>query len=218
MSDPLDALLTTLSKPRRRRTLSILAERDGETHERDLAVRVAAVESGTSPTAVSDAEARAVLVDLRHVHLPKLESGALVVRDTDRRTVTVTDVVFEREALTEALRAPESVTATQERVYAALADRRRRTVLAALTGMDGPVSPEELAEEAVARASDAPEAVAGLSSVDTALVSLSHVDLPKLAEAGLVEYDAERRTVARPGDPAYCDEWTTDRSVEPTTG
>lgn len=95
----------------------------------------------------------------------------------------------------------ESVSAPSDRtslVLRALASHRRRRVLAALEDEPDPVSVSELA--AIVAATDD-------SASDDARerVSLVHRELPKLAEADLVEWDREAETVAVSDDTALAD-------------
>lgn len=71
-------------------------------------------------------------------------------------------------------------------IFELLVAERRRYVLYALCRRDEPVSAADLADE-VARDETA--------ETDTVAATLHHVHLPKLAEAGVVTYDAEAETV-----------------------
>ena len=69
-----------------------------------------------------------------------------------------------------------------------LADHRRRAVLRYLRGVRGEVEIATLAEGVRTADGDPPR--------DRIALRLHHVHLPKLASAGLVDYDRERRCVA----------------------
>ncbi|MDS0298923.1 hypothetical protein NDI76_09210 [Halogeometricum sp. S1BR25-6] len=85
---------------------------------------------------------------------------------------------------------------------ATFADRDRRTVLSCLDDRRGTVDIESLATDVVAeRESTAPDEVADADR-ETALIRLHHVDLPKLDEAGFVDFDHEAGTVDRRARPA----------------
>lgn len=75
-----------------------------------------------------------------------------------------------------------------------LANERRRAALAVLREAEAPLALADLAADLVARerASTAPDHEA----VQRCYVSLYHRHVPKLVDAGLVEFDADRRTVA----------------------
>jgi DNA-binding transcriptional ArsR family regulator len=81
-----------------------------------------------------------------------------------------------------------------------LADRTRRTVLRSLIETGGDTAVEELVETIATRelSTGGETLLAGGGRV---AVELHHVHLPKLREAGLIEYDARNDAVRyRPGD------------------
>jgi DNA-binding transcriptional ArsR family regulator len=69
-----------------------------------------------------------------------------------------------------------------------LADERRRTALRFLIEGDGPTTVDEVAERVAADAGDD-------RPVERVRVDLHHTHLPKMDEAGVVDYDARRGTV-----------------------
>lgn len=75
-----------------------------------------------------------------------------------------------------------------DEVCAALSAPRRRYVVRFLLEQDAAVQIEAVADVILERESDACR--------DAVTVSLSHHHLPRLADAGLVEYDASRGEVA----------------------
>lgn len=88
-------------------------------------------------------------------------------------------------------RLPES--AQIDDIYDVLSSNRRRQVLRCLDGNDGPTAIADLARD-VAR-EEAPDGEEPeLAAVERVQVSLYHADLPKMAEAGLVEVARDRRT------------------------
>ncbi|MFC4541961.1 helix-turn-helix domain-containing protein [Halosolutus amylolyticus] len=86
--------------------------------------------------------------------------------------------------------------------FDALADPRRRAVLRALEGTERPVSLDELADRvSLAERSDERDPIAEwgdalLGSQRRVLISLRHVHVPKLADVGAVDFDADANTVA----------------------
>lgn len=70
-------------------------------------------------------------------------------------------------------------------IFELLADQRRREALYVLDRREGPITVAELADEVATVVEAGPERVA---------IALHHVHLPKLADAGVVSYDAEART------------------------
>lgn len=69
-----------------------------------------------------------------------------------------------------------------------LRDQCRRTCVRALAARDGAVALDELAEVVAGREG-------GPASTETARTELHHVHLPKLARAGIVDYDTARHVV-----------------------
>lgn len=74
-------------------------------------------------------------------------------------------------------------------VFEALSDLRRRYVVDRLHSAGDAVTRETLSEEIAALERDASVADVPPEYVDRVRVSLHHVHLPKLASAGIVEYD-----------------------------
>lgn len=174
---------------RRRRIVELFRDGPTELGERELAEELA-TDGGRSTATISRESAREVHVALRHVDLPALDDAGLVAWDRDDGTVAATEQIFREDAV------PEERGATGDRGddAAATLDERRRAVLSAIESRAEPVVMEDLARAVVATdggedaAPDAPR---------SAVVRLHHVDLPKLDEAGLVEYDSDEGTVVR---------------------
>ncbi len=70
-----------------------------------------------------------------------------------------------------------------------LAVERRRTTLEALEDVNGPVDLYDLAAAVAAGEADEPEV--DDDTVQRVALSLHHAHLPKMAQLGVVEYDAE---------------------------
>lgn len=81
--------------------------------------------------------------------------------------------------------------------YDLLADERRRLALAALAERSTPVDLEDLAE-AVA-GGETGGATPSADEVERAAISLHHVHLPRAAELGVIDYDADATRVERVG-------------------
>lgn len=81
-----------------------------------------------------------------------------------------------------------------DEVFGALAHDRRRRVLAVLRAAEEPLSLTEVAIE-LTRRHGGPDGPGREDPADVR-VALHHRHLPKLADAGLVEYDAAEKTVA----------------------
>lgn len=79
-----------------------------------------------------------------------------------------------------------------DRLFELLRERERRQVVAFLRDADGPVAVSTLAEHVAAGGDD--------RAVRRTLVGLDHVHLPRLAAAGVVDYDRDAGTVRYRGD------------------
>lgn len=81
-----------------------------------------------------------------------------------------------------------------DELFEILSHERRRAVLATLSDHQS-VAVESLAADVAACESDDSPAVPSESLVDEVHVTLHHVHLPKLDDAGLVDYDRDEKTV-----------------------
>lgn len=82
------------------------------------------------------------------------------------------------------------------RVAETLSVPLRRRALQVLRDVETPLSLADLAIELVRRESDDRAVDGQWEQVRQYRITLYHAHVPKLAEAGLVEYDADRKTVA----------------------
>ncbi|MFC4550029.1 MULTISPECIES: DUF7344 domain-containing protein [Halorussus] len=108
--------------------------------------------------------------------------------------------------------APQSLDA----LFGLLANRRRRYVLYCLSDAgETDLSTDRVAEAVLERErdwDDAPDA-AGRNREDAIRTELHHEHLPRLADAGLIDYDSETRTVRNWNDPSL-ERWVDDESNE----
>lgn len=74
-------------------------------------------------------------------------------------------------------------------------DRYRRVVLAVLGDEQRPLTLNDLTKTVIKHACDGSVTDVSDGTAERVRVSLYHVHLPKLAEAGLVEYDPEQKLV-----------------------
>lgn len=79
--------------------------------------------------------------------------------------------------------------------YDLLADQRRRHVLACLADQTNSIPLDDLAKDVAGRENEAPSAEIPDDEVETISLSLHHTHLPKLAAAGVVDYDPDRDRV-----------------------
>ena len=225
-----DALFDALASRRRREILSVLADRRGPVSEADLVSHVVAREEAKPLRAVGDEEHQRVYVSLHHAHLPKLADAGLITRDDGRhenrsddqdggcddtrrcgRSVAATShPLFVAPEFDAVLRRAETDPDATDAALSALADERRRSMLAVLADA-GSLTGTELAERVARRANDAlgdsDDEITPDDEIARTLASFRHVHLPVLARAGLVTYDAEERVVTYEGHPAIEDHW-----------
>lgn len=221
----LDSAFDAVANRRRREILSVLQEHGGPVSLSDLATTlVDQVEDELHPEAndttvgahrsenddAHENETHEAVVRLHHVHLPKLASAGLIRRDEGQRPAlavnhpffddpTFNDIVGRNDG--PAVPGAEDVESA-DAVLSALADERRRTVLSVLLDADeGRLDLSEVAERVAEREHSAVEA--DVTHVETGLY---HVHAPTLADAGLVEYDRDERTLA-PNVPDRVEEW-----------
>lgn len=88
-------------------------------------------------------------------------------------------------------------TLTADQIFRLLRNERRRTVLRHLRREGGTVHVRDLAEQAAAREHDTPVRALTSAERERVSVSLYHSHLPKLDDAGVVEYDRDRDVVER---------------------
>ena len=87
----------------------------------------------------------------------------------------------------------ESTAISEDTMFELLGNERRRSCLKLLSGSDGEWEVSSLSERVATDVTDEPSAAEDV--YDSVYISLCQTHLPKLDEAGLVEYDAERKTV-----------------------
>lgn len=183
-------LSDALSSEHCRHIIRILRERNDAITEGELADRVAA--AGGSPSDGTDPGA--LRIRLHHLHLPKLADMDLVEWDSAAQEVAPTDhPVYDVQSV-DGLGSDD----VRESVAPVLAHDRRRTIVTLVRSENGAVTREALAHElASLEAAGAPAA----SRVEDVTLQLHHRHLPKLADAGLLEYDRADGTITYEGPP-----------------
>lgn len=156
------------------RVLAAILDASASTTEREIAETIAAAED-------VDDEVRGVHVTLRHADLPRLVDAGLVEWDETDGTVSPSGRRHRDDPPVDG-----DSGARDGRWDDVDVAPHRRTVLAALASLGGSAGRSELARE-VAHRQTTPGPSPG--AVETVGAELHHVDLPKLAAAGLVEYD-----------------------------
>ncbi|WP_123623615.1 hypothetical protein [Halorubrum sp. CSM-61] len=82
-----------------------------------------------------------------------------------------------------------------DEVLSAMADERRRQVLAVISGESAPIDLSTLAERVADRLGSRGSKTESDQGIDRLSVALHHRHLPKMASAGLIDYDAESQTI-----------------------
>lgn len=172
----------------RRRIIRLLRGRPGTVSERELADRLAA----TTVTSKSE-DTTTLRTRLHHIHLPKLADCDLVDWNEQRGEVAATDhPVYDVDRADELLSDDG-----RDSIVPALADDRRREVLAVLEDESRSITRDELARKLASSRTDQPSA----RDVEDVNVRLHHCHLPRLERADLVEYDPDDGSVVYQGPP-----------------
>jgi len=206
----LDAAFSCLADGDRRRLLRHLSESAPGTVSREDATDVLAAHVHGKPVeAVSEDERDRVATAVHHSHLPALADAGLVELDEHEDTVRLTDHPALRDSgVVDAIQGAAATGAFLDGLFDALAKGRRRTILDVLSHQFGPVRVETLARELEADGRDVTESDVETAAVERTMVGLQHVDLPRLSDAGLIEYDTDDQTVAYAGHPDLTVPWT----------
>lgn len=80
-------------------------------------------------------------------------------------------------------------------LFEVLSDRRRRILLELLRTTDAPIAFADAVREVLEREHDARFDELSDEIIENVHVSIHHIHVPKLVTAGLVEYDADARTL-----------------------
>lgn len=188
-------LLAVAATPRRMAVLSTVS-RSGELTITDLTARVVARVRGIPLADVTEEQYAETRAALHHSHLPALaERGLVEVRAEADATSVSPGPAFDA-AHVDAVESLAGVGAIDPTLASALGDRRRRQIVSILSETDGAVRTDLLAETMAGSSTHS-------STGQTAeALRLHHCDLPKLAEAGVVDYRPEERLVSYEGLPA----------------
>lgn len=191
---PKPSAFDVLSDARRRRVLRQLLEHDAPVSTPTLAAEVARADEA--------ADRSELVTELRHVHLPALESAGLVRWGPDTSHVQRAEhPAYEDDTVRRVLETDADV----DDLLDALADDRRRLVLAVCYTYGGPVDRATVAQKVAELEADEEPGEAVVTS--DLRVSLQHVHLPKLEDAGLLRRDEEEETLQYLGHPDVAERW-----------
>ncbi|WP_226482949.1 DUF7344 domain-containing protein [Natrinema amylolyticum] len=214
-----DELFDALANARRRTVLRLV--RDRTPHgigKEDLAFRLAAVTDDKRLAAVTDDDHQRALVALHHRLVPRLTDAGLLEETDDGLLRTTDHWVFDEPAFETVTSDRETTDADElDAVLEALADDRRRTVLAVLSDQYHLITTETLARDVAAREAETNERDVSRERVDEVLASLVHVHLPVLHDATLVGYDDDADRVSYEGHPVVRAEWIRPADSAPAT-
>jgi hypothetical protein len=184
----LDAAFDALATEQGRALLAQLADVDDETLVvDDLVARIA--DDGVADDPLLRAQ-------FHHTHLPKLDDAGLLDYDADRGLVRPdANGRFEELHSVAATYEPDDRPASLDTVFGLLASFRRRTAYRTLLS-HGDLSLPDLADEVAVAECEQPLTEIDPDDVLQVYLSLYHTHVPKLASAGLVEYDQDGDFVA----------------------
>ncbi len=212
----LNALFACLALRERRLILRILYEQASSSITKTK-LTAALGQEDTDQSTKENTDQSTIQLRLHHTHLPKLEDAGLIQSDGDELAAT-DHQAFEDTGLVDVIRGDtDEEPASIDTLFESLAHPRRRTVLDVLSHQLHPIHVETLAREVGASEQDTTEQQVSGDDVETILVSLHHNHLPRLADADLIEYDADEERVKYSGHPELRVPWM-HSVLEPTFG
>lgn len=210
-----ESAIHVLADYRQRLILSSLVDNGGSLSLDELATALSAWKNDAPPDDVTAEDRHAVLRELHHIHLPALADAGIVSYDPETSTVAVSDhPALDEDWVADLLASPVGPTdRIRDPVLDALTDQRRRAALSILVNDSDSISASDLAAHVVAQ--EGANELVEVSEREHAevLTELHHVHLPKLADAGLIDYDASEQTVTARTSPWLIAERTGRSSV-----
>lgn len=172
-----------LSDETRRRILQVLHENPGILSTEDLAEQLIADSDDATP-----ADTERLQIRLHHVHLPKLAEYGLINWDKQEQAVSTPNrPVHEPAGFRELTKG-----SSEEAAPRPFTDDRLNAVLAIIEYGQRPPAREALARRLAQQEFEGQPTESRVKDIS---VELHHKHLPKLAEAGLIEYNVDDGTV-----------------------
>jgi len=195
---PYNATLRAISVGRRRAIVGAVLDGGEPLSERALVDRLGADDRARASGDRPPDDVESLRIGLVHDHLPALAAVGLVDWDRDGHTVVpgphpaVEDSRFRRIV--------DLDVAGLDAALSGVSHEHRRIPLTVLREVPDPVTTADLARVVRRHEAELPERRP--AGVDDLVLTLRHAHLPKLAEADLVEFDAEAGHAAYTGHPA----------------
>jgi len=207
--------LAVLANRRQRAILRVLTDYASSLPIAELVRRLVALERETTAADVSPADETAVEISLTHVDLPQLAAARFVTASRGSSTVDLLDHPLLDDPHVERLIARDEM--WDDRI-SVMAVERHRLIRSILADHPDPLPRDRLAalvcahenspeaDALTAGTVSAPSETPPAAAVAAMVEALHHVHLPTLADAGLVVYDPEARTVDYRRTPAQDDD------------
>lgn len=191
--DPLEAVPTecydAFRHPRRIRVLEVLGTHRTRRSLSALTTEIVDSEGVETSTGEARYDVRTSLV---HNHLPRLAEHGMIEFDVETGAELVDGPPVHPADLAALLEMCDGEDGT--RLLEALVHPVRMRIVSVLSAHEGAVSVDRVA-------STIADSDVGPSDPDRAAVSLHHSHLPRLADAGVLEYDTDAGIVSRPARP-----------------
>ena len=178
-----------LSDSRSRCVLTVLIERSTAITADELAQQLASTETYLPESEAESVGIERIRIRLHHIDLPKLAAAGLVQWDRTRETVQLADSPVVNSSKFELLLNNPEI--ESDRLFSSLADDQQRVLLDTLTSSGGKLRLDTLARKMSER--DVNRMPGPAEEIE---IRLHHALLPRLDEAGIVEYDVRERDVS----------------------
>jgi len=193
-----DTLAELLKNSRRRKVIEVVSERGEQININELVEIVTAEEVEVPRSSVTSNQIKRVYVPLYRSHLPKLDSADVIDYDEESGQI-YPDVNLQRASnfLKDIESSLENTGLDEDLILELLKNSRRRQVIKMLSQRDETIVLGELAELIASEENNVPISNLTSDQRKRIYVALYQTHLPKLDEAGLVDYDQDRGTVER---------------------